>query len=676
MKNKYHWLILRISILSLLVLLPACGSPEITTPVPPTALSTSTKTLPTETAVVRTAEPTSAPSATGELGQAEVKILPTSLEQPGKWNFQYPYSDPNAPRLINMALDGYRLDPNFQVASIELAYRWVGIGDRVRDYQRIERRGDGFWLNEAQVSTESVSHLVQSIGRLYARPHTLTVTTHTDDYPFWAIELTGLNGSKILLYSNSNSLNFIPWNVIYNGEIFVQYDGTIATALSELFAVTQGETMASFWGPQEQGYLWATTLEPIPPQLTQGFSGLLPVYDDFRYMVDSEKGELRGFLSGDKWTAHLELGDVDWLSALQKVELDVGDGQTQACSLENTPQEDPDWAYWRFVCPLSNPGEKPSYHFPIRFTFSTSSGQPYTISGELGGYWKPSTVLPTAPYPEEIAQILQNSSVSGDLVRDHIVYLVRNYFLFDPLNGRMDHLWEAQAGLLGQVQAGERIVPYTVMFDDIKIEDGKVTRWSFDRSKLTSMLQEVLAQPVTQRFLETDANPVINLYYSEYFDHPFINSDELRLCGDLPLAKDLPLPWEAVRGFSFNQPPEYANTGLYGIQVLLLHDGLRSYDIDINPSSPNDAFWTSLLPDALKPEEAPPFTGIFSRMGGSWINVYWNSDASAADVSYYKAMFSGWDTEDLIYDPGLKLMNQRLELVPDGHLSLVNCSTP
>jgi hypothetical protein len=676
MMNDYRSPIFRMFVLSLLVLLPACGSQAVTTPARPTALLTSTQALPTDTAVVRTAGPTSAPSATGELAQAEVKILPTSLEQPGKWNIQHPYSDPNAPRLINMSLEGYQLDPNFQVASIELAYRWVGIGDRVRDYQRIEWRGDSFWLNEAQVSAESVSRLVQSIGRLYAQPHTLTVTTHTDDYPFWAIELTDMNGSRILLYSNSNSLNFVPWNVIYNGEIFVQFDGAIAIALSELFTVGQGETMASFWGPQEEGYLWATTLEPIPPQITRGFSGLLPVYDDFQYLIDLEKGELRGFLQGDRWTAHLEDGDVDWLSALQKVEVDVGDGQTQACPLENIPQEDSDWVYWRFVCPLSNPGENTTYHFTIHLTFSTSTGRLYTISGELVGFWKPSTVLPTAPYPEEIAQILQNSPGSGDLVRDHIVYLVRNYSLVDPLNGRMDHQWEAQAGLLGQAQVGEQIVPYTVLFDDIKIEDGKVTRWSIDRTKLTSMLQEVLAQPVTQRFLETDTNPMLNLYYGEHLDHPFINSDELRGCGDLPLAKDLPLPWEAVRGFSFNQPPEYANTGLYGIQVLLLDDGLRSYDIDINPSSPSDAFWTSLLPEALKPVDAPPFIGIYSGLGGSWINVYWKADASPAEVSYYKAMFAGWDTEDLAYDPGLKLMNQRLELLPDGHLSLVNCTAP
>lgn len=668
-------IILPVFVLSLLILLPACESPVVSTPSQQVQTLSPNPTQPpaTVTTAPKPTQPPPTPTNTETPLLAEVKILPTTYDQPGKWVFRHPYSDPNAPRLISMALDGFRLDPDFEVASIDLSYRWVGIGEEVRDYQRIERRGESYWKNDTKVSTEAVERLVQSIAHLSAQPHTLSVTTHTDDYPFWTFELTGLNGERILLYSLSNSSNNVPWNVIYNGEIYTQFDGGIPAALFDLFTVVLGETIASTWSPQEEGYLWATTIDQAPGELTRGFNGLLPLNDSFGYFVDPQKGELRGLLSGDKWTYHLNVGDVDWFFDLQKVELDVGDGKTVTCPFENVPMDYPEGAGERFKCPIDKPGASPSYRFPIRLTFTTSSGEPYSLSGELVGYWQPETVLPVVPYPEEISKILASSSLSRDLVRDHIIYAGASYGMADAVTGQMEHQWEAQLVLLGQAQFGERIIPYAIEFDDIKIEDGKVINWNLDRSELLALLQDALAQKITQRFLEMEPKPVLNLYYGGVFDPPFFTDDELQQCADIPLPEELPLPGKPLRGFSFNLP---IGSWFYSIQLLLLDDGLRLYEMDIDPTSPADAFWTSMLPAALKSEDAPSFSRIFSRMGWSMINVIWANDATPTEVSYYRAMFAGWETEDLIYDPGLVLLNRQLELMPDGSLVLVDCTTP
>jgi hypothetical protein len=124
----------------------------------------------------------------------------------------------------------------------DAGYTPLSEGMSVRDYQRIERQDDGFFHDGTQIPAETVENLVQSIAHLHPQPHMQNTTTHTDDYPFWAIELTDLDGNVVLLYSESNTPNFSPWNVAYQGEIFTQYNGEIATALAGLLIVSRVRT--------------------------------------------------------------------------------------------------------------------------------------------------------------------------------------------------------------------------------------------------------------------------------------------------------------------------------------------------------------------------------------------------------------------------------------------------
>jgi hypothetical protein len=76
----------------------------------------------------------------------------------------------------------------------------------------------------------------------------------------------------------------------------------------------------------------------------------------------------------------------------------------------------------------------------------------------------------------------------------------------DPATGLLDHYWRANVALLGQIQVGERILPYSVSLHKVTVEDSKLVRWELDRSELKAFLQEVLAQPITQRALQADPN--------------------------------------------------------------------------------------------------------------------------------------------------------------------------
>ncbi len=661
--------------ISISLLITACTSTARPTRLPtsPTGIASSAQTttgtsVPAETPTLQVlSSPTPA--------QEEINFLPTTFEQPGAWELRHPYSDPDLPKLITLTLDGYQLDPDFEVASVELSYRWIGIGDTVHDYQRIDWREGGFWQGDKQISAEAVDKLVQAVAHLSQEPKTLTATVWTDDYPFWAVELTSFNGDKILLYSNSNSSSYIPWNVIFNGEIYTQYDGAIPSALDGLFTVIEGRAIAFTCGDCQERDLPAATFEPPPAQITEGFNGLLPIYHDFSYYLDVQKGELRGYLSDSSWTSWVNGAEINWLTGLQAVDLDIEPGKTIACGLANMPTDDPKWVYWKFNCPVGNPGDNISYRYPIRMTYATSTGQPYILTGELFGYCEPAVTLPVIPYPAEIGAILESSPLAGDLLHDHLMYVDDYSGSVDATTGVITHEWNADVVLLGQAQVGERIVHYTVKLDQVEIEEGTLVHWDLDRPKLGNLLKEVVDQTVTKRFLEYDPQGVINLYYAEYTgDYTLIEPNELPACAYLPQGTELPQPGQPVRGFGFNLPPA---TGFYDMQIVFMDDSLRVFQLDLSPASAGDAYWMSVMPDSLKPQISPPFTTIHTRFGSPDIIVEWNEQTSPADVSYYESMFMGWDVVRLTeYTQGLRLNQRWFDLAPDGGLILLNCQAP
>jgi hypothetical protein len=114
----------------------------------------------------------------------------------------------------------------------------------------------------------------------------------------------------------------------------------------------------------------------------------------------------------------------------------------------------------------------------------------------------------------------------------------------------------------------------------------------------------------------------------------------------------------------FNQPREF-----YGLQILLLDEGLRIYHVNLLPSTPEDAFWIALLPAELLPEGLAPYKEIFSRVGGRGIGVHWREDASTSEVSQYRSVFESWNLETTEIENGLIYEPLMLGINPDGTLN-------
>jgi hypothetical protein len=654
------------------VLLVSCGpgqmlgptlTPTATVSLTPTQTVTPSPTnTPTPTA---TATPTTTPTATPSFTS-----LVTTFEQQGKWNFGYPYSDPTLDGILRMTLDGYQLDPTFQVDSLEMDYEWWGMGDPILDYQQIKRVGAGFWNGSQPVSAEAVQALIQSISHLHAQPQMVNSITHTDDYPIWEIEILSTGGVHVLLFSSSNGPYFAPWNVIINGRIFAQFDGQIAKSLSKIFDTLQGQPMASFYmGNTEEGYLKVDSIG-WPAQLTDGFSGLLAVQSGFQYWPDPQTGELQGYLRGRSsinGSGNMIIGSI---TELKKVEVDVSKNQTINCPVKSIKSDDPAASIWQFTCPVSIPGSSGLYRYPIRVTIGTDKGRVYTQSGELFGNWEQKTLIPLVQVPEELWPVLDSSPEWHDLLTDHQPIVIKYEALVDPAKGFMNHRWAATIVLLGQVRNSRGVIRYSVTTTAV-IEDGKLTHWSLDREKLQKLLQDVLNQAITNRFIEGTPELTLNLYYDEGTEPIFDARMDLWACGDIPVADGLPSASEPLRGFAFNQDMDFR-----GVQVWIIGGQPRLRYLAVHPGLPADEIWASLLPDELKPQGAPPFNFINFYGWLSKISISWNENASNEDIASYKTLINTLPGAVEIHSWGFTIEPAAIMITADGSLSLIGCDVP
>ncbi len=596
----------------------------------PTQTKTSTPTLPVPTAAVTaTTVPTQTPTPT-PTETITLTSLITTFQESGWWNFSHPYSDPNRSGLFQVTSDGYQLDPSFQPETIDLSYQWWGLGDPSLHYQRLDRRDFGYWNGSTTVSYEAIKKLIRSISHLHPQPQMLNAITHTDDYPVWAIELVNADGNHILIYSDSNTSNFAPWNVIFNGQIYTQFDGQITEALSKIFIVVQGQPMAfTSIGDAQESHLNVDSIG-WPGQLSDGFNGLLAVQGGFHYWVVPQDGAIQGYLKGRSsinGAGNMIIGSI---TGLTSIEVDAQNGQTVACTLKSIASNDPEAYVWQFTCPVVGPNAKGNYRFPIRVTFKTDKETIYTQSGELFGDWEQGTMLPAITVPEEISQILQGSPALQDLLTDHTMTVVNFSATVDPVKGNMDDQWAATVALLGRLETGNRVIPYTVT-TRIAVENSKLAHWSLDRSKLESLLEDVANQTITRRSLDEIPDLVLNLYYEEGNVSEF-GRMYLWACGNLPVA-DVPKTDQPLRGFAFNQSWDFG-----GIQILLINGKPRLMSYSVQPSDPVDAVWVSLLPKELLPADVMPFDEIYIYGWAPVVIAVWNPNASQSDIDAYKVL--------------------------------------
>jgi hypothetical protein len=527
-----------------------------------------------------------------------------------------------------------------------------------------------------------VQAFLKSINALYPSQMLLGGNAWTDDYPAWAIEIVGEDGRRVQLFSSSTgNAGDGPWNVLDNGRLYAQYDGSLATSLSKLFTSKRGEPAAAFvpGGHQPNTAVFGTM--GFPGQMLYGFNGLLPIADGFGYMTDVVSGTLEGFVQGRSsigGMGHMVIGTITGLAG---VELTLPDGTPSPCTIDPIKQDDPAGAVWKFVCTPGASQPDQSYRFPIAIELGTDKGEHFTTTGEIWGKWEARPDSLYSPLSIEAQAALEATDAARDLLKDHIPAIAlyqAEISMTTPLSGTV----MGEVVLLGSTTVNGAPLRYTVG-TPFTIENGQLMRWGLTRAALEKMLQEIEPLPLTQRILKAVPTAQLNMWYAETGDDskmfPSIAgrasqySVALPACGSLA-AQQLPRSAEPLRAFGFN------NNWPYYMADFVLIDGKPVVnELDLWPGRDDrDGVLPLLLPDVLNTKAQKPFDRVWVSDGFSdkerTLMLYLPENMTAEErAAYDKVARSLPGKLDQKYDVWWEVSGATLGVNDRGELEIVAC---
>ncbi|MDQ3928005.1 MAG: hypothetical protein M3328_02530, partial [Chloroflexota bacterium] len=590
--------------------------------------------------------------ASGCAPRATVTPGPTSTPAGQLWKFR-DLSDPGAPKLIEKHGDTFRLKPDWKVASIEFLYGWWGLGKPGNEHQTIALSGSEYKKGTATVSRADVKALLANLDRLYPTQLLLAGQSWTDDYPQWLVELTGESGEHILLNSSStgNPGNG-PWNVLYNGRLYAQYDGSLAGPLGKLFGGRLAEPDSEPFGDMRSGKV-SFSSGGLPPQLVYGFWGLLPISSGFSYKADIAKREIAGRIEGQSRIGSMEIGDIDELSG---VKLRPEGSAEVPCTIETLPEGDP-WTAttaWSFSCPVSPGAEGEPYSYPILVEFGRQNNDTSQVAGDLYGIWSSAQEQLLMPPPVEWDEALAKNEAAADLLTDHTL----SYLLYsaevdakEPMSGTR----QGEAILLGEMDVEGAKVRYTVG-TPFSLQQGKFSYWTLDRRAVDDLVRQVGGLALTKRVRVADPEVTINLWYagSKLPDQRFDllggggQRYEVKVnpCGQVE-GGIFPSSEHPLQGFGYNSGPS-----MYMVDFILKNGKPIVAELDLFPLEKERSrgpAGKALVPEELDTGQSRPFARIWMQThpdfmqeglvpGSTELTLWKPEDATAEENALYERL--------------------------------------
>ncbi len=591
--------------------------------------------------------------------------------------------DPDVQELILSGKDGYQLDPNWKPIHIEYVYQWWGLGDPVFNDQKLDFQGGGYIKDNVEVPTETVRNLIKTIDHLHPTQFLLAGNDHTDDYPSWTVELTDQAGNRIILFSSSTANpGQAPWNVLYNGRLYAQYDGSLGKSITTLFPGPVGQPSAAFYpgGGSPNTVVFATG--GWPAQLTEGFVGLLPIADGFSYRTDVKTGKILGTIQGRSSIGGMGNMLIGKITSIEKIALTSPDGSPHPCEIKSLTSSDPAGAAWSFECAITGAVAGSHYRYHLEVTFGTDVSAQNSTQGQLVGVWGSSADALYLPPSEELLTIFKHNKVIRDLLSDHVAIRVSYTAQMDPQIPSFG-TFSGEVILLGQTQVEGQTLRYSIG-TPFAIENGTLVYWTLTRTALDKMLSEISQLALTKRVLEMGTKPELNMWYAEKGILPkrpaLINGSMQNYslvgnaCGNVP-AWSLPTDDQPLKAFGFNN-----GWNFWMADFVLLNGRPVVNDLDLWPERNDRGGLLSLLvPGQLDTGKLPPFERIWAQSSSYsdkqpvltlWIPAKADPASLAAYERIAKSLPVVVDTTDVLWEVrGLTFVVQ-----DDGKLGIMACA--
>lgn len=158
------------------------------------------------------------------------------------------------------------------VERIEIAFKESYLLGEVEMYYTIERRNSEYYSDSGQeIDSHLISNLTESLSDLYEAERYETDFCVTCIYPEFTVAVT-YSDTEVILKSNSNCHCYIPWNVEYKGNLYVQYNGKIPSALFKILV----ELDRKEWSHYDKEARWGCFSGEVPDIYAEKGSPLFP----------------------------------------------------------------------------------------------------------------------------------------------------------------------------------------------------------------------------------------------------------------------------------------------------------------------------------------------------------------------------------------------------------------
>ena len=588
-------------------------------------------------------------------GNASVTVMP--------WQFWDP-ADPGAPMLFEKGDAGYKLKAGWTADSVEYLYQWTGEGKQPDDYQSIERNSAGYTLDGKSVPAAAVDAFISALDHLYPTQLLLSNHASTDDYPHWTVEVKGADGPHILVESSSTgNPGYGPWNVLYNGRLYAQYDGALGKAIGKLFGGRLADPKQEQAGAPDGSVSFSTGT--LPPQLLYGFWGLVPISNGFRYSVDVADGNIYGQITGESADGKT----ADQVEKLMSVRLMPVDHTITDCKVQEVVEDDPSVPVtsWRFTCQVNVGKQNSRYTFGISVQFGNGDVVTRELTGGLYGAWVDSTNLELAmPLPAQLDAAFLVNPAMKDLLTDNSLAPV-TYKGKVQTNNPMDGQLTGEAIFLGQTEAYSQPVRYSVGSPFV-LSNAQLSRWALNRATLDSMLQTIIALPTTRRVVKGAPAAALNMWYTNASGIvPGGYSTKVEPCGDSVPGGSFPTDNKPLEAFGYSLSPSFRQPDfvLVNGKPVVVHLDTYFY-VGLDPAR------AALVPDVFNTGSSRAFQRI--SLENNVLKLFMPSDATPAERDTYEKIVkslpgtlaedaNGWTISGVTFVPNA-----------DGSLGVVGCS--
>ena len=621
-----------------------------------------------------------------------------SLETFGPWTVANPALD--QPPMAPSGDGSVHLDPRWKIDSVKVVYRWYGLVNETVNAGRIYREGNTLLNSDGgEVTAEVVQALYDGMQGFYPTQFELLGMGRSDDYASRIVEIVGTDGARLMIVANNtDNFGFGPWNLMVNGQRWAQFNDTLSPAIEGLFR-PQSEIGQVFdflpltenyrpFRPQRHGDGDDIAFATEPPASLE-FEGFAEMRNMLRYGGATEDELEVVLLTGRNisWPDKTILGTVN---AVEMV-LTLPDGSEHDCiASEDSPSE---WSDWRFACPVPNVRtQEGNYRLPLQITMHTTRNETFGSDGVLVGLWEElrapneGLLLTHSQIPSWLAAALETNAQSKSLLAAHrpvsAQYMGRLLPGETPQQGRYigDLLW------VGWREVGERTIPYTIV-SRFSYEDGQLYNWTADAQTVQQLLDDVLAQPLTQRLLRDEPALKVNLFYAERDERqaPEVKNAgsnyrgffdwELGQCEGLPGPIELPADNQPLRAFWFD---DYGYDKYLARSFVLLDGRTVVYEYDYRDERDRGTYAQRLLPPLVQ-EELHQFRAI--RQDGGWamripsIGFYPADNADKESVAEWLMQLPATEIREW---PGgahhWALSELTFMVDDDGHLQLHDCN--